>query len=106
MVTPVAYAIVGVLFLAMICSVFLCIYASKDSILREHPIGLLGSAVLIQGSGLEAFMRGFRERHEDVSEVTKYVNKYYTVDTSRCFADEKGRVAIDGLVEKKAAINV
>jgi uncharacterized protein DUF3433 len=104
-VTPVAYSIVGVLFLALICTIILFIYASKGSILREHPIGLLGSAVLVQGSGLEAFMREFREKH-DISEVTKYVNKHYTVDKARCFADEKGRVVVNGLTEKEASTNM
>jgi hypothetical protein len=105
-VTPVAYSIVGVLILALICTIVLFIHASKASILKEDPAGLLGRAVLVQGSGLEAFMKEFRERHGDLSGVTKYVNNHYTVQDSRCFVDDNGMIVVDHLVEKDASTTV
>ena len=105
-VSPVAYSIVAVLSLAVICTIILFIHSLKVSILREEPVGLLGGAVLVEGSGLEAFMKEFKKRHEDVDEVMDYVKKHYTVDTSRCYADEERRVVVDGLVEKEISTKV
>jgi hypothetical protein len=49
-VTQVAYAIAGVLLVALVCNVFLFIYAmTTQYILTEQLAGMLGNAALIEG---------------------------------------------------------
>jgi hypothetical protein len=101
-VNPVAYTIVVILVLALVCNIFLFVYAERNrSILKEESVGLLGNAALTHGSGVEEFVSNFRRRHPSGSNVTEHVKKAYSVRASRCFVDELDIIRVEDLEEMK-----
>jgi hypothetical protein len=98
-VTPVAYIIVGIMGLILICNISLFVYAElHHSILYEEPIGLLGNAALLHESGVSAFVSKFREQHEDIYKMRAFVKENYSVERSKCwFDDEEGIIKVEEL---------
>ncbi|KAF2098858.1 hypothetical protein NA57DRAFT_76094 [Rhizodiscina lignyota] len=70
-VTPVAYTMVGILALVLICHSFLIWHAERSrSILSgEEPVGLLGAAALLDGGDVLKCAEDFRRKHPEVVEM-------------------------------------
>jgi hypothetical protein len=105
-VSPVAYTIVIVLILVLICNIFLILHAEKSqSILREDPVGLLDHAALLDRSDVYSFVSNFRSQNPEASKINDIVQKKYTWKDSRCyFDDESQRIRIENLREKSAGV--
>jgi hypothetical protein len=100
-VTPVAYAIVSVLFLALVCNIFLFCYAAKHhSSLTEEPVGMPGNALLVGSSGVRDFVETFKVENEGEAKALKFINKNYTVKEAKYFV-EHGTLVVEGLVRRR-----
>jgi len=100
-VSPVAWVIVGILFLILACNAFLFTYAARNySILQEEPIGLLGNAALLEESDVSRFVSTFRQRHSNFYGMRDFVEENYTVVSSKCYLDDRsGIILVEGLAE-------
>lgn len=101
-ITPVAYAVVGVLVAILLCNICLFVYAERHpSILREEPIGLLGNAELLYWSDVGRFVEEFRKNHETEKNIRDCVKDDFTMKELKCWWDnEQGRIRIEGLDAK------
>jgi hypothetical protein len=98
--SPVAWTIVAILILVAICNVFLILHAEREhSILQEEPQGLLGAAVLLQDSDVNAFVARVRGVPTvDELSFRETVKRKYTVAESKCWYDgDAGRIRLTGL---------
>lgn len=100
-VSPVAWVILGILFLILVYSAFLFIYAARNySILQEESIGLLGNAALLEESDVSRFVSTFRQQHPNVYSMGDFVGENYTVVSSKCYLDDhSGMIPVKGLAE-------
>ncbi|OCK95732.1 uncharacterized protein K441DRAFT_658440 [Cenococcum geophilum 1.58] len=79
-VSPVAWVIVGILLLILVCNALLFVYAARNySILQEEPIGLLGNAALLEESDVSRFVSTFRQQHPNVYGMRDFIEENYTV---------------------------
>jgi len=99
---PIAYTIVAVLVLVLASHMALWIYAVRHrSVLGEAPVGLLGSAVLLERSDVGEVVRKVRARCGEEGEVREGLKKGFDVKGAKCFWDEhEGRIRVEGLAEK------
>jgi Protein of unknown function (DUF3433) len=75
-VTPVAWTIVVIMLLVLICNALLIWHAEVNtSILEEEPIGLLGSAILLHDSDLSKFLADRRCQISNEEEVDEGIEK-------------------------------
>jgi hypothetical protein len=103
-VTPIAWTIVAILSLILVCNIFLLFYARwHTSILLEKPTGALGIAtILYPDDDVIKFVTDFRKEHEGEDRIQKVVSQDYTVKESNCRMDEVNRhIRITDLVEAK-----
>jgi len=101
-VTPVAYTIVPILFLILVCNILLFIYAEKHhSILYEKPLGILGYAALLNRSEIPEFVSEFQEKHSEVLKIGEFIKEKYDLKEARCYLDEgSGVISVENLREK------
>jgi hypothetical protein len=75
-VTPVAWTIVVIMLLVLICNALLMRYAEvSTSILEEEPVGLLGSAILLHDSDLSNLVADRRRQVSNDEKVDKGIFK-------------------------------
>ena len=87
----VAYVLMALIFLMTLCTmaIFRSVCTTR-SILTEEPVGLLGRARVLLNSDVGKFVAEFYDQHHQKTSIAKYVNKYYTVDRSKCYFDHDG----------------
>jgi hypothetical protein len=89
-VTPVAYAVMVVLILVVICNGWLIRYTeTHPSVLREEPGSLLSIAGVIHRSNISDFVSTFFERHQKVEDIEQYVKEHYNSKIAPCYFDEQ-----------------
>lgn len=99
-VTPIAYILIGLLTLMLVCSVALFVLACTSiSVLMEEPVGLLGRAILLMHSDVYPFISDVTAEHPN-GRVVKTVKKLYSVKTSQCYMDDERVIHVSNLVEK------
>jgi hypothetical protein len=107
-VSPVAWTVIIIMCLVFICNVFLIVHAETTrSILNEEPIGLLGSAALLQDSDVSDVVAQLRGKPPTGFCVRDMVEKECEPDTSRCWYDPTTkRILLSGMrAEKKKPTN-
>lgn len=88
-VSPIAYAIIGVLFLIALCIVTAAVYTERHhSILHEEPVGLLSYAAILKGSDVnklvdEIILKGEKEEVKSPRWKLKWLWKWSKSDVSR-----------------------
>jgi hypothetical protein len=103
-VSLVAWAVAIIMCLVFICNVFLIIHSeTTTSILHEEPIGLLGSAALLQNSDVSDGVAQLRGNPPQVFNVRETV-KECALDTSRCWYDfDTKRILVSGMWSNETA---
>jgi Protein of unknown function (DUF3433) len=88
-VSPVAWTIVVIMILVVLCNTFLILHAeSNRSILAEEPIGLLGAAVLLQDSDISGLVTRVQGRNRGDIKVREGIKKNYNLEESKCWYDK------------------
>ncbi|KIW01015.1 uncharacterized protein PV09_07532 [Verruconis gallopava] len=97
-VPPVAWTIVIVMILVLICNALLILHAELNhSILLEEPIGLLGAAVLLQNSDVAGLVAQVRGEPPDDIKVREEIKKK-DLAGSRCWFDSTTKtIRLSGL---------
>ena len=90
-VSPVAWVIVGILLLILVCNAFLFVYIARNySIIQEEPIGLLGNAALLEESDALDLCQLF----VNVYGMRDFIEENYTVVSSKCYLDDHSGVVL------------
>lgn len=98
-VAPIAYTLIGLLMLMLICSVALFVLAyTSISVLVEEPVGLLGKAILLTQSDVFPFISSVTAEHPD-ERIVKSVKKLYSIKASRCYMDDERIIRVSNLVK-------
>ncbi|KAH8668569.1 hypothetical protein BX600DRAFT_510655 [Xylariales sp. PMI_506] len=88
-VVPVAWAMLAFLFLILVCHSCLIYYAERrQSILQEEPVGLLGSAVLLQDSNIMDIVADVLHQRGRGCEVGKVIKSMNRPDVSKSYYDD------------------
>jgi hypothetical protein len=106
-VSPVAWTVVIIMCLVFICNIFLIFHAERNkSILNEEPVGLLGSAALLQDSDLSNIIAQLRGKPPKQFNVREMVEKECAPDTSQCWYDfDTKRILVSGMMpEEKTSV--
>jgi hypothetical protein len=88
-VPPVAWTVVFTMCLILVCNIRLIFYTKKrKSILDEEPVGLLGSAKLLQDSDICKFVSGLRNSGSPDCAFREMMKRDYELVNSRCWYDK------------------
>jgi hypothetical protein len=100
-VTPIAYIIVGILFLVSVCNVCLIWRSARNqSILQEEPVSLVGWAVLLDRSDVSQFISEFRRRNPEAIDTAKHMREHFSRETTKCYYDRDAqRIVMDGFAK-------
>jgi hypothetical protein len=106
-VSPVAWTVAIILCLVLICNGFLIIYSEKNhSMLEEEPKGLLGSAVLLQDSGLFDLLSYLRGSPPAGIPVKRALKDNHELESVRCWYDAEAKlIRVSGLPVAKGIEN-
>jgi hypothetical protein len=80
------------LLLILLCNFCLFIYAGrKKSILVEEPVGLLGSAAILDQSDVPGLIARYKQRHPAEYKVASFIQDNHVVTDLKCYLDEGTR---------------
>lgn len=89
-VAPVAYAMITLLALMLICSIGIFVVATTVKTgLKEEPIGLFGRAAVLLKSEVFTLVEDVRRDHAGEKSLVKVLKKRYTIEKSRCFFERE-----------------
>jgi hypothetical protein len=96
---PIAYVIVAILVMVLASHVALWVYAERhESVLSEEPVGLLGNAVLLEGSDVDKLLKKVKEKCGEDVRVSEALEKNFNVKGIQCVWDKAERkIKVEGL---------
>ena len=91
---PIAWTLEVLAFSMLLCTASLFVYAQcRESILREEPVGLLGRAVVLDGSNIADVVQDAKVQKPEDEKVRKFIMKRYPADQMKVWFD--GGIQVD-----------